>query len=171
MEHDDVMVVGFAARSTTRFGLMTSASAAPPPRLLAADAPLPQEPAARSDYRSGVCNIGPAEIARRRRTGVMMTIITIALLAILVGVHAPTPFRILVFFTAAVAASGFLQAWLRFCAAFGWLGVFNFNEIGTTRSVDDRDARAADRAKALRIGLACAVIGAVVTTIAFALPS
>ena len=153
------MVVGFAARSTTRFGLM--ASAAPPPRTLAGTG---------TGYRQGTCNIGPAEIARRRRTGVTMTIVTVALLAILVGVHAPTALRIFVFFTATVAASGFLQAWLRFCAAFGWLGVFNFDEVGTTRSVDDGAARAEDRARAIRIGLASALVGAVLTVIAFALP-
>ena len=137
--------------------------------LLAASAGLPVHPGPR-DYRSGVCNIGPAEIARRRRTGMAMTIVTIVLEAVLVAVHAPTPFRILVFFTAAVAASGFLQAWLRFCAGFGWLGVFNFDDVGTTRGVESAEARRRDRAMAVRIGLASAVVGAIVLAVALLLP-
>ena len=131
---------------------------------------IPLGPVSRS-YRSGVCNIGPAEIARRRRTGVTMTIVTVVLLAILIAVHAPVPFRLVVFLTAAVAASGFLQAWLRFCAGFGWLGVFNFNEVGTTQSVADADARRRDRSMAVRIGLASAAVGAIVAICALLLPA
>ena len=135
-----------------------------------ATAGFPVEPAP-SAYRAGVCNIGPAEIARRRRTGVTMTIVTVALLAVLVVAHAPVVLRLIAFFTAAVAASGFLQARLRFCAGFGWLGVFNFDEVGTTESVVSAEARARDRAMALRIGLASALVGVVVAVVAVALPS
>lgn len=143
-------------------GIGTSRSAAP-----AGSAPAPSFDAA---YRPGVCNIGPAEIARRRRTGVVGTIATIVLLAILVAVHAPTPLRLLVFLPAAVAASGFLQAWLRFCAGFGWLGVFNFGDVGRTQGVADEGARLRDRLMAGKIGLAAAAVGAVVAVIALLLP-
>jgi hypothetical protein len=122
-------------------------------------------------YESGVCNIGPAEIARRRRTGIAMSIATVVLLAALLLVHAPPSARLIVFLPAAVAASGFLQAWLRFCAAFGWLGVFNFRDVGTTEAVASADARRRDRAMAIRIGLGCAVVGGTVTAIALLLPA
>ena len=122
-------------------------------------------------YRPGVCNIGPAEIARRRRTGVAMTVVTIVLLAFLLVIHAPPAVRLIVFLPAAVAASGFLQAWLKFCAGFGWLGVFNFRDVGTTQTVADAEARARDRAMAARIGLGCAVAGAIVAGIAVLLPA
>jgi hypothetical protein len=123
-----------------------------------------------ADYRPGVCNIGPAEIARRRRTGVIGTIATVVLLAILVAVHAPTPLRLLLFVPAAVAASGFLQAWLRFCAGFGWLGVFNFGELGGTQTVADAAARLPDRLMAGKIGLAAAAVGLIVAIVAVLLP-
>ena len=138
---------------------------------LSAAGPLSLDSPGRSDYRAGVCNIGPAEIARRRRTGIAMTVATLALLAILVTVHAPTPSRILVFLPAAVAASGFIQARLRFCAGFGWLGVFNFEGVGTTNVVADRQARARDRAMAIRIGLASGAVGVLVAALAVLLPA
>jgi len=130
--------------------------------------PLPL-PADRS-YEPGVCNIGPAEIARRKRTGHTGVIASIVLLAFLVLLDAPAPFRLLVVFPAAVAASCYLQAWLRFCAGFGWLGVLNFGDVGTTEQVGSSEDRARDRAKAIRIGLAGAAIGAVVAIAAVLLP-
>ena len=135
---------------------------APAPR------PLASPPAV--DYVPGVCNIGPAEIARRRRTGVVGTLATVLLLVVLIAIGAPTPFRLLLFVPAAVAASGFLQAWLRFCAGFGWLGVFNFREVGTTEAVASAEARRRDRLMAARIGLASAIVGAVVAAAAIAIP-
>ena len=135
---------------------------------------VPSSSPARSEageYRPGVCNIGPAEIARRRRTGHTGVIATIVLLAVLVVVHATTPLRLLAFFPAAVAAAGYLQSWLRFCAGFGWLGVLNFDEVGTTERVGSSEDRARDRAMAFRIGLASAAIGVAVAIAAFVLPA
>jgi len=127
--------------------------------------------AERGEYRPGVCNIGPAEIARRRRTGYVGTVATVLLLMILAAADAPTPLRLLVFIPAAVAASGFIQARLRFCAGFGWLGLFNFREVGATETVASSEARRRDRAMAGRIGVASAVVGAVVAAIAVLLPA
>ena len=47
------------------------------------------------DYQPGVCNIGPAEIARRRRAGHVGLVATIALFAILVLVSAPPLARLI----------------------------------------------------------------------------
>jgi hypothetical protein len=121
-------------------------------------------------YRPGVCNIGPAEIARRRRAGHVGVAATATLLGALAIVGAPAPARFLVALPAAGAASGYLQARLHFCAGFGARGVFNLGELGPTFEVDDDEARAADRAKALQIGLASAVIGAAVGVAAVVLP-
>jgi hypothetical protein len=123
------------------------------------------------DYVPGVCNIGPAEIARRRRTGIVMSIVTVVLLAVLVLVHAPALVRLIAFVPAAVAASGFIQARLRFCAGFGWLGVFNFRDVGTTDTVASAEARRRDRQMAARIGGASALVGVVVAAIAVLLPA
>jgi hypothetical protein len=130
--------------------------------LSALAASAPRGSLASGDYQPGVCNIGPAEIARRRRAGHTGLIATIVLFAALVAVGAPPLARLLLIVPAAVSASGYLQAWLKFCAGFGSAGVFNFGEVGTTEHVVDDAARRADRARALRIGVASFAIGGVV---------
>jgi hypothetical protein len=122
------------------------------------------------DYQPGVCNIGPAEIARRRRAGHVGLIATIALFAILVLVSAPPLARLILVIPAAVSASGYLQASLKFCAGFGSRGIFNFDEVGTTEQVADAAARALDKAKANRIGLASFTIGIAVALVAVLVP-
>jgi hypothetical protein len=117
---------------------------------------------ASGDYQPGVCNIGPAEIARRRRAGHTGLIATVVLFAILLIVGAPPIARLLLILPAAVAASGYLQAWFKFCAGFGSRGVFNFGEVGTTDKVADAEAKALDKARSMRIGLASFAIGSVV---------
>lgn len=155
------MVAGFAARSTSRFGLPPS-SAAPPNRV---------DPADPGGYRPGVCNIGPDEIARRRRAGHVGLIATFSVLAALLAVDAPPVARLSVFLPAAGAAIGYLQAWFRFCAGFGARGVYNFGALGRTSPVDDPEAAARDRAMARRLALGSALIGAVVAIAAVLLPA
>lgn len=123
-----------------------------------------------STYQAGVCNIGPAEIARRRRAGHVGLLVTVALLGVLLLVGVPPIVRLLVALPAAGAASGYLQAWLKFCAGFGSRGIFNFGQVGLTEEVDDPDARARDRARSRQIGLASLAIGVAVGIIATLLP-
>jgi hypothetical protein len=122
------------------------------------------------DYQPGVCNIGPAEIARRRRAGHTGLIATLVVLGVLVAIGAPPILRLILVLPAAVAASGYLQAWLKFCAGFGAQGVFNFGGVGHTETVIDDAARAADRRKARQIGLASFAIGLAVAIAAVLLP-
>jgi hypothetical protein len=117
-----------------------------------------------------VCNIGPEEIARRRRAGHVGALASVVVLAVLVVVDAPPLSRLLVALPAAVAASGYLQARLRFCAGFGSTGVYNFGPLGSTQKVAGPEARRRDRAMALRIGLASFLIGALVGVAAVLLP-
>jgi len=123
-----------------------------------------------TEYEPGVCNIGPAEIARRRRTGHIGLIATIALFALLVLLDAPPLLRFIVALPAAVCAAGYLQAALKFCIAFGSLGVFNFAARGTTQHIADRAARARDRMRALQLSVACALVGVSVGIVAVLLP-
>src|SRR5262249_50691965 len=122
------------------------------------------------EYQPGVCNIGPAEIARRRRAGHVGLIATVVLFAILVIVDAPPLARLILILPAAVSASGYLQAYLKFCAGFGSRGILNFGEVGTTQQVADAASRALDRAKANRIMLASFAIGIAVAVAAVLLP-
>lgn len=121
-------------------------------------------------YQPGTCNIGPAEIARRRGAGHVGLGAAIVLLAGLVAIGAPPPVRLLVALPAAAAASGYLQARFRFCAGFGSRGIYNFGELGQTLQVEDVEARRRDRARATQIGLASVAIGVAVGLVAVGLP-
>lgn len=111
------------------------------------------------EYMAGVCNIGPAETARRRRAGERGALAAFGFLALLRLLRAPRSWRLLVFFPAAASAAGYLQAARRFCAAYGWRGVVNFGALGGMESVEDAEARAEDRKQALAIARQSAAIG------------
>lgn len=121
-------------------------------------------------YESGVCNIGPAEIARRRRTGHMGAILAICLFVVLVALGVPPIWRLLVALPAAIGAVGYLQARRHFCAGFAMAGVFNLGELGAQTSVVDPGAARRDRAAALRLFAQAAVIGLLVGLVAVVLP-
>jgi hypothetical protein len=121
-------------------------------------------------YEPGVCNIGPEEIARRRRSGHVGLIVSLVVFALLLAVAAPHWTRLVLVLTAGVAASGYLQAWLHFCAGFGSAGVYNFGPLGTTQRVAESAARSRDRRRSLQIGLASLAIGLAVGIGAWLIP-
>ncbi len=122
-------------------------------------------------YIPGVCNIGKSEIKRRKQAGWSGLIITVILLGLLVYFDAPRPWRLVIFIPAMMAAIGFLQARMHFCAYFGMHGVFNFGpDIGKTDTVEQAEFRAMDRRKAWRIITYSAIIGAVAAIISYYLP-
>ncbi len=110
-------------------------------------------------YAAGACNIGPAEIAARRRFGHIALAVTVALAVLLVATAAPRLLRLLVFFPAAAAATGYLQAAFHFCVGFATRGVYNFGPLGTTHAVADDLARARDRRRASQLFVLSAAIG------------
>jgi hypothetical protein len=110
-------------------------------------------------YRPGVCNIGPAEISRRRRSGILGIVAALALAAGLLLVGAPTAVRWLVALPLAGGAAGLLQARLRFCAAYGATGIQNFGSLGQAERVDDPAAHRADRARSAAIIFAAGAVG------------
>ena len=132
--------------------------------------PLDASTGPEAGYQPGVCNIGPAEIAARHRSGHVGAIATVGLFAILVALGAPPIARLLLAIPAAVAASGYLQARAKFCAGFGSRGVFNFGDVGATRRVDDAEARALDRRRSVQLGLTAFAIGLGVAIVAVVLP-
>jgi hypothetical protein len=121
-----------------------------------------------SDYRAGACNIGPAEIRRRRNTGIAAAVATVVMAIVLVAIGAPTWARLLVFFPAAGSAVGFIQARSRFCVAYALQGVRNFGPLGSAEKVADAADHGADLRAAARLIAGSIAAGAVVA-IAFAL--
>jgi hypothetical protein len=120
-------------------------------------------------YVPGSCNIGPAEIALRRRAGHAGLVVTAALGAALLRSDLPRAWRLTLAVPAAGAASGYLQAYERFCADFGWRGVYNFDRRGQEQPVAGDNALAQDRRKAMRIAAASAAVGVGVALVAMSL--
>ncbi|MFH1331423.1 MAG: hypothetical protein ABIJ48_12355 [Actinomycetota bacterium] len=118
------------------------------------------------EYIAGVCNIGPAETARRRRVGERGAVAAGGLLAVLVVARAPRAWRLLAAIPATVSAAGYLQAARHFCANFGWRGVANFGVPGSVEQVGDTAAHAEDRARAQRIAVESVSIGLAVGLLA-----
>ena len=128
-------------------------------------------PPDRDTYQPGVCNIGPVEIARRERVAHVGLAVTVATLALLIAIDAPSWLRLGAAVPAMVSASGYLQARMRFCAGYGRLGMSNFGDshADATRVVDD-GARAADRRKARQISSLSLLIGLAVGVTGWLLP-
>lgn len=118
------------------------------------------------EYRPGACNIGPAEIERRRRFGYMGLAAAVGLGALLLILRTPAWTRLAVAAPVAGALSGFIQARCKFCAGYGMAGLQNMGRLGEEQRVEDEAARRADRARALRIH-AASILGGLLAGVAF----
>ena len=125
----------------------------------------------RGEYRAGACNIGPEEIAQRRRMGLVFLAIAIGLAVVLVAVDAPAWLRIAVWPPLAAAFTTLEQVRRRFCVAFAMAGVRNFGpEVGHAQRIDDDEARATDRRTALFMAAYCSLAAVIVTALFVVLP-
>ena len=120
-------------------------------------------------YIPGVCNIGPAEIKRRKQSGWLGLVLTVALGAVFIWFDTPSILWLTLFLPATASATGFLQAYMHFCAHFGLSGLFNFDKdkVGKTDSVQQAEFRAKDRRKAWQITIHSMLIGLAVALIAY----
>lgn len=121
-------------------------------------------------YRPGACNIGPAEVARRRRSAAVVTLVAVVVAGVLVATGLPPLVRVLAFPAAAAAAITWLQVIRRFCVAFGALSIRNLGALGTVERVTDASAQSADRRTALRMILEGSAYGAIATAVLVVLP-
>jgi len=124
-----------------------------------------------SEYQPGVCNIGSAEIARRKRTGWIGVGATGILGLVLFFFHVPAVWRLSLFVPAFVAATGLLQGFIHFCAGFGIRGVFNLGpKVGKTEDVQQAEYRRKDKRKAFQITAYSALIAIGLAIVVFLLP-
>lgn len=108
------------------------------------------------------CNIGPAEVARRRRSAVVLTALAAVVAGALVALDAPPLARLALFPFAAGAAVSWAQVVHRFCVAFGALGIENVGDLGTTRHVDPAQ-RSEDRRRVVQLLLEGSAAGLALT--------
>ena len=66
-----------------------------------------------TNYIPGVCNIGPAERARRKQWGIICVVTYILVLTVLIVLHAPRMYRLALIVPAFGALLGFLQGTAR----------------------------------------------------------
>jgi len=118
-------------------------------------------------YIPGVCNIGPAEIKKRKQAGWIGLTATILLWAVFIWLDVAPLWRFLLFFPAMMSATGFLQAYMHFCAYFGFASLFNFGDVGKTDSIQQAEFRAKDRRKAWQIVIYSILIGASIALLAY----
>lgn len=128
----------------------------------------PIEPA--GAYRPGACNIGPYEIARRRRSGLLGIGSAVVIAVGLIAVGAPPLLRVVVFPVLAGAIVGLEQARRHFCAGFGLAGIRNFGARKDVEHVTDAAALAADRRAALVLFGYSSLIAATITAALVLLP-
>jgi hypothetical protein len=123
-----------------------------------------------ADRSVGVrCNIGPAEIERRRRSGIVITALAALVAVGLTALHVPPPARLALFPFATAAAVTWLQVVHRFCVAFAALGIENFNNLGEQETTDPA-MRGLDRRRLAQLVLEGSAIGAAVTLLFVVLP-
>ena len=121
----------------------------------------------REEYIPGACNIGADEIARRKRAGWIGIAATIGLWAMFMLLDVPPAWRLTLFVPATIAVMAFLQAYMHFCAYFGFASLFNFGDVGETDSVAQAMYREQDRRKAWQIVASAVVLGAVVACLGY----
>ena len=122
-------------------------------------------------YQAGVCNIGGAEVARRRQVAILGGVIYLAL-SLYAIVQDFSPVASLVLFAPATLFSvGFVQSRKRFCFAFGLMGTFNFQRLGSLTKIEDKAALAADRKMALMIIVQSLGIASILTALAILINS
>jgi hypothetical protein len=122
------------------------------------------------DYRPGVCNIGPREIARRRAFGIAGIVSAIVFGLALVGLDAPPLARALVIIPLWGAIISLEQARRKFCAGFAYAGIRSVNGSDATESVADPADLAADRAAARTLVAYCGAIALAITAVFVVVP-
>jgi len=108
------------------------------------------------------CNIGPAEIQRRRWVAGALTVAAVAVAVVLLATGVPQLSRLILWPIAAGAGISWLQVVNRFCVRFGIGGLENFGAMGEERQVARRQL-AEDRRRALLLIAEGMLIGLFVT--------
>jgi hypothetical protein len=122
---------------------------------------------------AAVCkpNISAAGRKRRNMVGWVASALALGLFALAIALHWQWYLRATLFFPAALAATGFLQARRNTCVAHAAKGTFEHDDFRTTKAPDDevaasRKVASAIKRDALLIGLASAAFAALTSFLA-----
>ena len=116
-----------------------------------------------AEYQAGVCNIGPAEIKRRRQGALIGAVLFAFTTLTFVITDASTLTRLITFIPALLFTVGIIQSKRKFCVAYGFLGVFSIEKLGATKKISINQDLKADRKYAVKL-LLQSVAAAIVLT-------
>ncbi len=122
------------------------------------------------DYIAGACNIGPAEIKQRKTVAFIGLALSVISLAYFISSDSEKSARLTLLIPFTIFAIGFVQSRKKFCLAYGFLGTFNFGELGKVSKVADSAAKKADRDTAIKILFQSLLLALGLTLIAYLLP-
>ncbi len=123
-----------------------------------------------NSYQPGVCNIGAEERAFRLQLGLIWSVLTIILVALIILFDLNTFFNLLVLPFSFLGAIGIIQARFKFCAYYGMAGVYNFTKSLITRSeTTKKENIKKDRGTALKIIAMSTIVAACITFVSFIL--
>ena len=123
-----------------------------------------------NEYIPGTCNIGPKEIAMRKRASIYAAIFLIALIVLMLTFEVNKNWRLVLFIPAATFGVTFQQWYFKFCVYFGFKGVFNFGDMGQQFSIEQKENFKKDRIKVAKMIVAGILFGAIITTLFYLLP-
>ena len=121
-------------------------------------------------YIPGSCNIGRGEIRRRQLVALIGLVLSTITLTGFIAAGTEPSLRLGIFIPLSVASIGWVQSRRKFCLAYGFMGTFNFGNLGQLSRVSDKASLAADRKTALAILFQSLSLAAVLTLIVFLLP-
>lgn len=118
-----------------------------------------------SEYISGACNIGPAEIKRRKQGAVVGGIAFLLTALLLISTNTSSSARLIAFLPALLFTVGLIQSRRKFCVAYGFLGVFSLEKLGATTKISINQDLKADRSYAIKLLLQSVLAAAVLTSV------
>jgi len=118
-----------------------------------------------SEYISGACNIGPAEIKRRKQGAYLGGALYLIVAIFLIASDASRTTRLWAFLPATLFAVGYIQSKRKFCVAYGFLGIFNFEKLGSTTKIKVNQDLKADRKYAIKLMVQALLLAAVLTAL------
>lgn len=122
-----------------------------------------------SQYQAGVCNIGPSEVARRRQVAYLGGALYIFFIAFAILKDFSSVTTVTALFPAIIFSVGFIQSRRKFCLAYGLMGSFNFQKLGSLTQVEDQISLKADRSTAISILTQALGLALLLTSLAIAL--
>ncbi len=122
-------------------------------------------------YVPGVCNINSAEVAYRRKSAIVLLVITLLVAAPLLLLDLPQWIRLVLFFPLFLTVVCYLQVRYKFCVGYGAAGKQNAAE-GDKIAQDIIDAAALklDKDRTRKIKLQAAAIAAAITVVLVFIP-